>query len=211
MPRQAARPREGSSPSPRFGGGSGAPPRPPAVTNARVAIVMLIAAETMFFTGLLGAYVVLRGTAVAWPPPGQPRLPLAVTWANTAVLALSCWTMTRAWRALHRKDARLLVVSLTQTAVLGSAFLAVQGTEWVRLIGHGLTLTASLYGATFYTLIGVHGLHVAAAVAWLVAAAALSRGSRFTLRRAASVDVCAIYWYFVCGLWAVLFPLVYLS
>ncbi len=195
--------------TPRYGG-----PRPPsavpAISNGRLAIAMLIAAETMLFTGLLGAYVVLRGSADAWPPPDQPRLPLGVTWVNTAVLAGSCWTMARGWKALREKDARGLRVGVAETAVLGAAFLAVQGTEWVRLLGHGLTVSSSVYGATFYTLIGLHGLHVLAAVAWLAAIALRLRGDRFALSRAGGADLCAVYWYFVCGLWAVLFPLVYL-
>jgi cytochrome c oxidase subunit III len=200
-------------PAPQFGGG---PPPPPAgsgtsVSNARVAIVMLLAAETMLFTGLIGAYIVLRGaSADPWPPPGQPRLPLGITWANTMVLLASAWTMRRAAVAHTRKEPRTLRIAIIATACLGTAFLLIQGTEWMRLILHGLTASSSLYGATFYTLIGVHGVHVAAAVVWLGAVALRFRGDRFSMTRAAGVDVLAIYWYFVCAVWAVLFPLVYL-
>jgi heme/copper-type cytochrome/quinol oxidase subunit 3 len=172
--------------------------------------VIVIVAELMFFTGLIGAYVVLRGSAGTWPPPDQPRLPLAVTWVNTFVLFMSCWTMYRAWCAHRDKDPVRLYRSLVETTLLGSAFLAIQGTEWVRLVHHGLTVSTSLYGATFYTLIGTHGLHVLAAVIWLVVVVARFHGDRFSLKRAAGTDLCALYWYFVCGLWAVLFPLVYL-
>jgi len=194
---------------PRYGGG---PPsaRRPGVSNGRIAIVMLIVAETMLFTTLIGGYIVLRGSAGVWPPPGQPRLPLAVTWVNTGVLAVSCWSMSRAWRALGKKDARALYYSLLETSILGSTFLAIQGTEWVRLVSFGLTLSSGIYGATFYTLIGFHGAHVAAAVGWLLFVLLRFRGNRFSLGKAAMVDLCAIYWFFVCGVWAVLFPLVYL-
>ncbi|MEO2004632.1 MAG: cytochrome c oxidase subunit 3, partial [Candidatus Poribacteria bacterium] len=47
------------------------------------------------------------------------------------------------------------------TWVLGALFLGVQGFEWIGLIGHGLTMTSSVYGALFYTVIGFHALHVA--------------------------------------------------
>ena len=163
---------------------------------------MLMVAETMLFTTLLGGYVVLRGAGGAWPPAGMPRLPLAVTWVNTFVLLASCWTMSRAWRAFALHEARQLRYSLAETALLGSTFLAIQGTEWVRLVKFGLTLSTSIYGATFYLLIGLHGLHVLAAVVWLL---------WLTLfRRESSADLCAMYWFYVCGLWAVLFPAVYL-
>jgi len=157
----------------------------------------------MFFTGLITAYLVLRGTAGPWPPPGEPRLPLAVTWVNTFVLLLSAATMRRAWRSLvSGRDARFRS-SLAATALLGATFLLIQGSEWFRLIRHGLTVSTSMYGAMFYTLIGAHGTHVLAAVIWLLALAARSRSPR-------GVDLLAAYWYFVCGLWLVLFPLVYL-
>jgi len=171
---------------------------------------MLMVAETMLFTTLLGGYIVLRGASGSWPPPGLPRLPLAVTWVNSLVLMASCLTMIRAWRALSAKDPRRLRYSVAETALLGTTFLAIQGTEWVRLVRFGLKLSTGMYGATFYTLIGLHGLHVLAAVIWLLWLAARVRGDRFTFKRAAALDLCAMYWFYVCGLWVVLFPAVYL-
>jgi cytochrome c oxidase subunit 3 len=194
---------------PRYGGGP-PPPAAPVVSNSRIAIVMLLVAETMLFTTLIGGYIVLRGAAGPWPPPGQPRLPLSVTWINTLVLFASCWTMSRAWSALGKRQPRQLRYSITETALLGATFLAIQGTEWVRLVRYGLTLSTSLYGATFYLLIGFHGLHVLFAVGWLAWVALRFRGDRFSFGKAAVVDLCALYWFYVCGLWAVLFPLVYL-
>jgi cytochrome c oxidase subunit 3 len=68
-----------------------------------------------------------------------------------------------------------------------------------------------MYGATFYVLIGCHGLHVLIAVLWLAAVTLLARGGAFDAQRHAGLEMCAIYWYFVCALWVVLFPLVYLT
>lgn len=209
MPRGAAAADLRPEPAPRAGGGP--PPRGgSAVTNGWIAIVMMLAAETMFFTGLIGAFIVLRGTVRPWPPPDQPRLPLAVTWVNTGVLFLSAVTMYRAVAALKSARPRAARLALIETALLGATFLCIQGSEWTRLLLHGLTASSSLYGATFYTLIGVHGLHVLAAVGWLLALTIRFRGDRFSLKRAAGIELLALYWYFVCGLWAILFPLVYL-
>ncbi len=97
------------------------------------------------------------------------------------------------------------------TALLGTLFLAVQGAEWVRLLHQGLTLASGTYGATFYVLIGCHAAHVLVAVAWLVATVLLAGLGRFTASRHAALEMCGIYWYFVCGLWVILFPLVYLT
>ncbi|HYV57317.1 MAG TPA: cytochrome c oxidase subunit 3 [Candidatus Nitrosopolaris sp.] len=182
-----------------------------AVSNARLAMIVLIAGESMLFAGLIGAYLVFRLAARNWPPPDLPRLPLGLTAANSVLLLASGFPMGRALRAARRYDRQRLARSLGQTALLGSTFLFVQGIEWVRLVRHGLTLASGTYGATFYVLIGCHGVHVLAAVTWLAVTALLARRGAFIAGRQAPLEMCAIYWYFVCALWVVLFPLVYLS
>jgi heme/copper-type cytochrome/quinol oxidase subunit 3 len=183
----------------------------PPVSNARLAMIVLIAAESMLFAGLIGTYLVFRLSAPTWPPRDQPRLPLAVTTVNTVLLLSSTLPMRRALRADRGGDRRALVRALGLTAVLGAGFLAVQGIEWIRLVSHGLTLGGGMYGATFYLLIGCHGVHVLAAVLWLVAVTVLARRGALGRSLPAVLEMCSIYWYFVCALWVVLFPLVYLA
>ena len=196
------------------GGDDGLPPerpaREPAVSNARLGMLVFLAFEAMFFAGLLGAYLVFRLGATAWPPPGEPYLPIGVTWVSTGILLFSSYTMRRGLRAIRQDDRDGLSRWLLVTALYGTTFLAVQGYEWVGLVRFGLTLSSGVYGSTFYTLIGCHGLHVLGAVIWLLVALGLSRGPRFSARRHAGVQLCAMYWHFVVGLWLVLFPAVYL-
>jgi len=183
----------------------------PLVSNARLALVLFIATETMLFIALLGVFVVFRVSSLTWPPPGQPFLPVGVTWVNTAILLLSAVTMYRGTAAIRAGEGAALRSWLAVTAALGSTFVLVQGIEWAQLISFGLTLSSSTYGATFYTLIGLHGLHVVGAVIWLLAVLAGAMGERYTKDRHAAVDLCGIYWYFVSGLWVVLFFMVYLN
>jgi cytochrome c oxidase subunit 3 len=164
----------------------------------------------MFFAGLLGAFLVFRLASTSWPPAGEPYLPIGVTWINTGILVASAGTMRRAHRSIRSGNRAGLVRWLGITALLGAAFLAVQGSEWVRLVHHGLTLRSGTYGATFYTLIGCHGLHVLGAVGWLAAALLLAVRGRFSAERHLGVQLCAMYWMFVVGVWLVLFPPVYL-
>jgi heme/copper-type cytochrome/quinol oxidase subunit 3 len=152
---------------------------------------------------------VLRGNSFAWPPPDLPRLPLAVTWVNTAMLLFSAFTMSRASEAARAGNPQGLRVALAATAVLGTGFLAVQGSEWVRLVRHGLTLSSGSYGATFYTLIGLHALHVVGAVIWLLVVLAIAQRRGYTAQRHVGFTLCAMYWYFVCVLWVILFGMVY--
>ncbi len=196
---------------PAFAGGG--PPeasREPVVSNARLGLLMFLGAEAMFFAGLIGAFLVFRLGSSVWPPPFQPRLPTAVTGINTVVLLASGLTVQLALRAIRLGSTAGLVGYVWTTLLLGGGFLAVQGSEWVRLIGFGLTVSSGVYGSTFYTLIGCHGLHVLGAVLWLGVVLVQARKGRFTRQRHAGVEICAMYWTFVVALWPILYGLVYL-
>ena len=82
------------------------------------------------------------------------------------------------------------------TAALGLVFLAGQGSEYVRLFHQGVTMSQGLFGTTFFTLTGVHGLHLI--VGLLLLAVVADR------------QVVALYWYFVGAVWLVIFAVVYL-
>jgi cytochrome c oxidase subunit 3 len=197
-------------PVPPTGGGDDDDRDPPprrGLENARLATMFFIAAEVMFFAGLISAYLVLRVGAAQWPPLLQPRLPVLVTGLNTLVLLGSSFAMLRTQRDRHRAR---VARGLTVTAALGVVFLAVQGYEWVNLIRYGLTVTSGAYGSTFYTLIGAHALHVVGALVWLaIVRVGVGRG-RFLEPHAAGLRACAMYWHFVVALWPVLYVSVYL-
>ena len=173
-------------------------------------MLMLIGAETMFFAGLIGAYVVFRFGSRVWPS-GHLYLPVGITWVNTVFLLFSCYTMLRAMRCLKAGRQQSFVRWLAVTALLGSIFLGVQGSEWLNLVHDGLTISTGMYGATFYTLIGCHGLHVLVAVLWLCIVLFQARHGRFSQQNHIGVEICSMYWYYVGAVWVVLFPLVYLN
>jgi heme/copper-type cytochrome/quinol oxidase subunit 3 len=181
----------------------------PLLDNAVLATVFVIGGEIMFFAGLVFSFWVVRWAAPVWPPPLQPRLPVGVTALNTIVLLASSASMVAALRARARGERRAFVRRLALTAALGSLFLAVQGYEWFRLIGFGLTMASGAYGGTFYTLIGAHAVHVVAALGWLGFTLTLASRGRFTGPRAAAVTACAMYWHFVVALWPILYVSVY--
>jgi heme/copper-type cytochrome/quinol oxidase subunit 3 len=195
------------------GNGNGEPPASPEglpISNARLGMLMLLGGETMFFGGLVIAFLQLRLGAADWPPAGQPRLPIGLTAVNTLVLLASSWMLVRALRAVRAGDQGALVRRLGWTWALGVLFLFIQGVEWTRLVHYGLGVSSGIYGATFYTLIGVHGAHVLGAVVWLGGVLWLAWRGRFTPSRYVGLECCAIYWHFVVALWPVLYVLVYL-
>jgi heme/copper-type cytochrome/quinol oxidase subunit 3 len=175
--------------------------RPRTIPNAYWALAFVLITEVMFFGGLVSALLVSRGTAVAWPPPGQPRLSPERTILNTMVLLLSVWPVALALRERSIKRAAPWVAA---TLAAGAAFVTLQGVEWIRLVRFGLTATSSLYGGFFYLIVGAHALHVLAGLA-ILGLAQLRQWSE-DARTAAG-----LFWLFVVALWPVLYWLVYLS
>ncbi len=182
-------------------------PRPRIAPNGIVGMVIFILAEAMFFAALISAFTIVKAGALGlWPPPGQPRLPVGETAVNTAALLLSGVALYVAYRSFQR-EARSAKWPLLLAMLLGGFFVVFQGAEWVQLIGEGLTLTSSNHGSFFYMIVGAHALH---AVAGLIVL-----GYIFTKWRKQTLDrvmfrTAQLYWYFVVGLWPILYWRVYL-
>lgn len=188
---------------------------PPPVEQRQVAPSQIIGTgifiltEVMFFAGLISAFSVVKAGAPGgiWPPPGQPRLPVETTLFNTALLLLSAAAMWYAGRKFA-ENSQLAKRPYQVAMILGTAFVSLQGFEWVRLLADGLTLTSSSYGAFFYLIVGAHGLHVVGGVAALYYVYRLLRDGLLSRHTLIAMQM---FWYFVVGLWPVLYWLVYLS
>ena len=74
------------------------------LSNARLGMLIFLGAETMFFAGLVGAFLVYRTANETWPPMSMPHLPVQVTGINTLILLYSAATMWRASRAIRVAD-----------------------------------------------------------------------------------------------------------
>jgi len=186
------------------------PPPPeataPLVPSLVLGVLILIIAEVMLFGGLISAYAIAKSNATMWPPPNQPRLPIELTLVNTLALLASGVVIWWAGRRFEEARERAWISFLVAYG-LGAFFVVFQGVEWVRLIGEGLTLTASTHAAFFYLIVGMHGLHVLGGLAALTLI--LVRFRRGTL----TSDVFwagRVFWYFVVGLWPILYWRVYL-
>jgi len=187
-----------------------APPVRPGgvIPNAVVGMLAFLATETMFFAGLMSAFMILKAGSIVWPPPNQPRLPAPVTAINTLLLLFSGFTVARSSGALKRSS-ESAAQWLRYTATLGFVFLLIQGSEWVRLIQHGLTSNGGNYAGVFYTLIGTHALHVLGGVLFLATVARNARRGRYSATQAGVVSAAQLYWYFIIFVWLVLYVVVY--
>lgn len=187
--------------------------RPPLVPSGVLAMLIFVFTEIMFFTGLVSAFLITRASIGpgGWPPPNQPRLPVAATAVNTIALLLSAAVLFLAWRALRASQRGEAVggiaLRLGTAIALGAAFLLGQGREWVMLLHEGLTLHSSVHGTFFYILVGCHGLHALVALLALGWAFLRLRQNRLSSETLAAISV---FWYFVAGVWPFLYYEIYL-
>jgi heme/copper-type cytochrome/quinol oxidase subunit 3 len=170
-------------------------------------MLIFVATEVMFFAALISAFVVIKSGVEPWAPPPGVRLPVIATAGNSLLLMLSAVLLYQAGRAMANTGAGARVQHLLGgAALLGGAFVTFQAYEWLRLIDYGLTMTSGIFGASFFLLIGVHGLHAAVAATALGYLYHLGRRQRLKLGHLRAMQV---FWYFVVGIWPVLYGLVY--
>ncbi len=183
------------------------PRPPPALPSAVLGMLIFVSTEVMLFAGLISAFLILRASPVGgvWPPPGQPRLPLEETAINTLALIASgfmLWRARRAFAESHARAQRPLAIAMA----LGAFFVLFQGYEWVMMIGQGLTLQSSNHGSFFYLIVGLHAAHAVAGLTMLSWAWWRLRGGFLA---SSTFGAAQVFWFFVVGLWPILYALVY--
>lgn len=182
-------------------------PRSGVIPNQVLGMLIFIGTEVMFFSALISAYLVIRSVTYDWPPADQPRLPVSATAFNTAVLLLSWAVLFYAGRLAGKKVDRVKVRTWIGVSILlGAFFVLFQGYEWIQMVGFGLTMASSVYGALFYLIIGAHAIHVAGALGFLIYVWVRTRGEMDP----AVFEASRILWTFVVGIWPLLYYLVYL-
>ncbi|MFB6345868.1 MAG: heme-copper oxidase subunit III [bacterium] len=171
---------------------------------AMVGMIVFLMTEVMFFAGLIVAQSVLWSQGGSgWPPPGQPRLPVSLSLLNTVVLLGSGLCLAESFRQLSWNK-----TLFRSSLFLGVLFLCVQGYEWVRLLGHGLTAKTSAYGGFFYAIVGSHALHAVGGLCVLLWVESRLRNEEFG-ESIMNYFVPSLFWFFVVGVWPVLFLTTY--
>jgi len=128
----------------------------------------------------------------------------------TFLLLASSVTLWRAERALRTSNRTPFLGWLGATLLLGTVFLINQAVEYAGLLRHGVTINSSLFGSTFFTVTGFHGLHVLAGVVALMIMFVLGRRWDLTSRHSDSFTAIGYYWHFVDVVWIVVFSVIYL-
>src|SRR5882724_924070 len=161
---------------------------------ARLASASFIASEAMFFLLLVSAYVVFNRTT--GEQSAARVLEVGRTTVFTLLLLASSITLWRAERALRNFNQDGFLRWLSATLGLGILFLINQGAEYVGLLHRGVTISSSLFGSTFFTVTGFHGLHVLAGLVALSILFVLGRRGDLTGRRSDVLGAIGYYWHF---------------
>ncbi len=185
----------------------------------RLGMWIALAPILMMFVALTSAYIVREGAGGDWRSTGMPR----ILWFNTLLLAASSLSMEWARKSLKRGSGIAFNRWLSLTMLLGTAFIAGQFLAWRQLAARGVYLSTNPHSSFFYLLTGAHGLHLLGgviALGYVVIGAwrdfgfplapdrlPMRRGVSTSDRRLTMVDVTAIYWHFMDGLWLYLFVL----
>jgi cytochrome c oxidase subunit III len=165
--------------------------------------------EVAFFSTLIVTYVTFLGKDRVGPTPGEAlSLPLVI--GTTACLVTSSVVIHAAERALERREQRIFCLFWAATIALGLLFLAGTAYEWRELIEkHHLTISRNMFGTTFYTLVGFHGLHVTAGIVALAVVLGLAMRNELNEQHSLGIRLVSWYWHFVDVVWIVVFLVVY--
>jgi cytochrome c oxidase subunit 3 len=170
----------------------------------RTGMLAALAGILMLFMAFSSAYVVRKGLGDDWIPTSLPNL----IWLNSLVLLASSLTLERA-RQLLGENARFTRWWFA-TTLLGGIFLVGQVVVWRQLIGEGVYISTNPSSSFFYVLTGAHGVHLTGGVFALGYFLLRNRQNPFGLLNRTPIDVMAMYWHFMDGLWIYLLLLLFL-
>jgi cytochrome c oxidase subunit III len=179
------------------------------IPTKKLAMWLFIIADTMTFAACLVAYGFVRNGSVDWPRPFHSITNVALM---TFILLTSSLTMLFGLRSARAGDKTAAFRWTMGTAVLGIVFALLHIREWMALINEGMTLFKNpwgngLFGASFFSITGLHLTHVTGGVIALIAVGVRYKRGRYN---ADDIEVLGLYWHFVDLVWMFVVPLVYL-
>ncbi len=175
----------------------------------RLGMVCFIASESVFFVFLILAYVYYHLLGPSGPTATTSLDPVK-TGFYSLFLFSSSLTIWLAGRSLAHKNRTGLIGWLAATVVLGGIFLFGQAQEYLHLLNDQVTISRNLFGTTFFTLTGFHGLHVFVGLLAITILAGLAVLGDFKGPHSSAVETISLYWHFVDVVWVVIFTIVYL-
>ena len=170
---------------------------------------IFILSDMVMFSALFAAYAVLRDNT-AGGPTGAELFDLRKVFIETMCLLLSSYTCGIGALSAERRRPALFLTFAAFTFVLGAIFLFIEATEFAAMVEKGAGPSRSAFLSAFFTLVGMHGVHVASGLIALVypTAQVIAKGlPAAVLRRL----LCwSLFWHALDIVWVGVLTLVYL-
>jgi len=170
---------------------------------------LYLLSDCLLFATLFAAFAVLH-RSVADGPDGHQLFGLRNAFIETACLLTSSLTCGLAMLACDRRDAGSAKGCLAITFALGAVFLALELTEFDRMIAEGAGPDRSAFLSAFFTLVSTHGLHVTAGLAWILILILQLRQKGFTEAMVRRLFCFSLFWHVIDVVWIGVFSFVYL-
>lgn len=183
----------------------------PASTRTVVAygFWIFLLSDIIMFSGLFAAYAVLSGNT-ADGPSGRELFNLHKVFIETACLLVSSYTCGLGALSAEQHNRGRFYLFAALTLILGAAFLFIELAEFAGMVHEGAGPSRSAFLSSFFTLVGMHGAHVASGLVWLLymVAQVAAKGLRpHVLRRLLCFS---LFWHALDIVWVGVFTMVYL-
>ncbi len=180
--------------------------------NAKIGIWLFLASEVMLFGGLFSAFVFLKLGSEASGIPWGGDLNVMLGFINTLVLIASSITVIMAWAELKMRNYGKFQIFMGITLALAACFLMIKSYEYYGKFSHDIFPSKSPFYAIYFTMTGLHALHVIGGMIvlawfWLACRKMWRQNPEHLANR---VEVGGLFWHFVDLVWIFLFPLFYL-
>ena len=177
------------------------------VAAPTLGMLLFIMSEVMIFGAFFTAYFFIRiVNHNPWPAHGTV-VPEAVAGVNTVILVSSSLTIHWALASIKNGNRFGLKAGMVSTFLLGLTFLTVQINEYIHI---GFAPRGSAQATVFYSLTGLHGVHVLIGLcALLIVTIRVFRG-HYSAKEHRGLEVPGIYWHFVDIMWVIVYTTVYI-
>ncbi len=180
------------------------------IPNGKLGMWVFLASEVMLFGGFISSYVILRTGSDNFIIPAKEMLGVPLATLNTFVLISSSVSMVLALDAIQKGNQKGLIRNLIITLILAFCFLFIKSYEYPHKWHEGITISSGLFGSFYFTLTGLHMLHVLGGIVFISYLLRNAVKGRYTSERHERVEYAGLYWHFVDLIWVILFPLFYL-
>ena len=190
-------------------------------TGSKIAMWLFLFTEILLFGGLFILYSAYRAKYPHEFHDGGNELNYVIGVINTLVLLTSSLSMAASITALQKGKRWPAMLLVGATVTLGAVFLVNKYFEWMVKFHHGLYPNGPellkrppgqvLFFGLYFTMTGLHGLHVIAGMVLLSIMLALIARNRVQQHDYGKLENAGLYWHLVDVIWIFLLPLFYLA